>query len=379
MEKKKIGLYFGSFNPITNAHVMVALQALEYSNKFQLDEVWFVVSPQNPHKKANDLAPINHRVNMIEKAIEEAEGYRESNTGKLKCCTTELELPVPSYTHNTFEALEEENKDCEFTVVCGADTYDNIPNWKYGNEIWNKYNFLVVERGESGKEGYEMTEGDDLIPGHFSVSATLVRDRVTKGLSIASLVPSSVREYIHTQKLYKTLDYIVKVADEFDMDYVEEISKLIEESAKQRGVGIAKRSTAYLSEKIKKGQALIALNGDEFVGFCYIESWQGKKYVANSGLIVTPKYRGRGVSKAIKEKAFDRSRELFPDAKLFSITTNGAVMKMNNNLGYKPVPFNELTSDYEFWYGCSTCPHYKTLMDNNKTYCLCTGLLYEPN
>jgi len=202
MEKnKKIGLYFGSFNPITNAHIMVSLQAIEYKNKFELDEVWFVVSPQNPHKDPIDLAPVEDRVKMIRGAIEDIGGWSDENH-RLKCCTKELELPSPSYTHITFEELEKENQDCEFVIVCGADTYDNIPKWKYGESIWKKYNFLIVERGDSGKGGFYRKSGDDFIPGHFSVSASLVRERLKNGLNITPLVSETVKKHILNNKLY---------------------------------------------------------------------------------------------------------------------------------------------------------------------------------
>lgn len=372
--EKKIGLYFGSFNPITNAHLMVAIQALEYSDQFSLDEVWLVVSPQNPQKKSNSLAPAKDRVNMIKEAI------KETGDARLKCCEIELGLPTPSYTHVTLHELELENPGVDFTIICGADTYHNVPTWKHGEFIWNKYSFLVIERkGDYDKKGFTLKDSDDFIPGYFSVSATLVRERIKNNLDITPLVPSQVKEYLYLNKVYHE-PFDIRMAVEKDAEiYAKEISALIEDSAKKRGVGIAKRSPEYISEKIKKGQAIIALDEDgTLAGFCYIESWQGKKYVANSGLIIPEAYRNMGLSRLIKKQAFDLSRKLFPESKLFSITTNGAVMKINNELGYRPVPFKDLTSDDEFWSGCSTCPHYETLTKNNKTFCLCTGLLYEP-
>ena len=130
---------------------------------------------------------------------------------------------------------------------------------------------------------------------------------------------------------------------------------------------------------MENGNAVIALDNDKFVGFCYIEQWGHGKFVANSGLIVHPDYRGKGVAKLIKKKIFEHSRNKFPNAKVFSITTGLPVMKMNSELGYKPVTFSELTDDQEFWKGCQTCKNYDVLQRTKQSMCLCTGMLYDPN
>ncbi len=160
--------------------------------------------------------------------------------------------------------------------------------------------------------------------------------------------------------------------------YAEKICSTIEEAAKVRGTGIAKRKPEYVISKMEKGNAVIALDDDKFAGFCYIESWSHGKFVANSGLIVHPDYRGQGLSKKIKQKIFEHSRNKFPDAKIFSITTGLAVMKLNSNLGYKPVTFSELTDDQTFWDGCKTCKNYDVLQRTSQQMCLCTGMLYDP-
>ena len=128
-----------------------------------------------------------------------------------------------------------------------------------------------------------------------------------------------------------------------------------------------------------EGKAIIALDGDKFAGFCYIESWSNKKYVANSGLIVVESYRGHGLAKRIKRKAFELSREKFPDAKIFGLTTGLAVMKINSEMGYRPVTFSELTDDDAFWRGCQSCVNYDILQRTNRRMCLCTGMLYDPH
>ena len=171
----------------------------------------------------------------------------------------------------------------------------------------------------------------------------------------------------------------VLVADASHFVYADEICEEILLSARERGTGIARRTPEYLQEKMAAGKAVIALSeAGEFAGFSYIETWSGKEYVANSGLIVAHKFRGIGLAMRIKEKVFQLSRERFPNAKIFSITTGAAVMKMNYELGFRPVTFAALTDDPEFWKGCQGCRNYQILESNEYRMCLCTGLLYDP-
>ncbi len=170
----------------------------------------------------------------------------------------------------------------------------------------------------------------------------------------------------------------IEVASQKHIKYVSEILKTIEDATKVRGTGIAKRKPEYIEQKINEGKAIIAMDGDKFVGFCYIESWDHEKFVANSGLIVKEEYRGQGVAKRIKRMAFELSREKFPDAKIFGLTTGAAVMKINTELGYVPVTFSDLTTDPTFWKGCESCINYDILCRNDCTRCLCTGMLYDP-
>ena len=173
--------------------------------------------------------------------------------------------------------------------------------------------------------------------------------------------------------------FIVQVAYAKHITFAEEICELIEASATQRGTGIARRSPAYIGQKITDGKAIIALSkSNELVGFCYIESWGDKKYVANSGLIVKEKYRGSGVATLIKKKAFNHSRKLFPNAKLFGLTTSLPVMKINSDLGYQPVTYNKLTSDTLFWEGCKSCVNYEILKSKSCQNCMCTAMLFDP-
>ena len=170
----------------------------------------------------------------------------------------------------------------------------------------------------------------------------------------------------------------VVVADESHEKYVDTILETISEAAKVRGTGIAKRTHDYLLNKMREAKAVIALDGDRFAGFSYIETWQDKKYVTTSGLIVHSDYRGRGLAKRIKDMTFTLARIRWPHAKIFSLTSGAAVMAMNTQLGYKPVTFADLTQDEAFWKGCEGCVNVYILHRTERKYCICTGMLYDP-
>ncbi len=170
----------------------------------------------------------------------------------------------------------------------------------------------------------------------------------------------------------------VLAANVSHLEYVSEINDTIENASKERGTGIARRSDEYIANKIAEGKAIIALDNGKFAGFCYVESWGHNRFVANSGLIVVDDYRGLGLAREIKKKAFELSREKFPRAKIFGLTTGLAVMKINHELGYRPVTFSELTDDEDFWQGCKSCVNYDILQRTLRTKCLCTGMLFDP-
>lgn len=180
-------------------------------------------------------------------------------------------------------------------------------------------------------------------------------------------------------EIKKDIKFRVLVATEEHAAFAQDICHMIEDSTKKRGTGIAKRDPEYIKAKILEGKAIVAISSDnEIAGFCYIEAWEGKNYVANSGLIVDEKFRNAGLARRIKLKAFELTRKKYPDAKLFGITTSSAVMKINSELGYKPVTFSELTQDDEFWNGCRSCVNFDILTRTNRQICLCTGMLYDP-
>jgi GNAT superfamily N-acetyltransferase len=170
----------------------------------------------------------------------------------------------------------------------------------------------------------------------------------------------------------------IVVASKEHIKYIDDINDAIDNASKQRGTGIARRTFEYLEEKMNAGKAIIALDNKKFAGFCYIEAWQEKGFVANSGLIVVEEYRGMGLAKEIKKKAFKLSRERYPNSKIFGLTTGLAVMKINHELGYRPVTFSELTDDDMFWKGCKSCINHDILERTGRSKCLCTGMLYNP-
>ncbi len=173
-------------------------------------------------------------------------------------------------------------------------------------------------------------------------------------------------------------DFVVIPATENHTRYAQQICDEMEESAKARGTGIARRSPEYVAQKMLEGKAVIALHRDgTWAGFCYIETWDGS-FVANSGLIVSPKFRKSGLAKAIKKRVFMLSREKYPEAKIFGLTTGLAVMKINSELGYEPVTYSELTQDENFWKGCQSCVNYDILTMKERKNCLCTAMLWDP-
>ncbi len=173
--------------------------------------------------------------------------------------------------------------------------------------------------------------------------------------------------------------FVITVATSQHEIYAETICHEIENSAKARGTGIAKRSPEYIREKMREGKAVLAFSAEgQWAGFCYIETWGHGKYVANSGLIVAPDFRKSGLARDIKKKVLELSTTRYPDAKLFGLTTGLAVMKINSDLGYEPVTYSELTDDEEFWKGCQSCINFEILQSKNRKNCLCTAMLYDP-
>lgn len=171
----------------------------------------------------------------------------------------------------------------------------------------------------------------------------------------------------------------IRIAVPADIKFVYPILEEMERSARARGTGIAKRKPQTLCQKIYDGRAVIALaaNG-EWAGFSYIEAYSGGEFVSNSGLIVNPAYRNAGVATAIKQEVFALARRLYPSAKIFSITTGAAILKMNHRLGFEPVTYSDITADDRFWDQCRACVNYSILQGQERKRCLCTAMLFQP-
>ena len=134
---KKVGLYFGSFNPVTTGHMIVAQEALAH-----VDEIWFILSPQNPQKDPKDLLGENDRYALLLQALSDA------NNPKFKLSDVELKLSKPSYTCDTLSFLKSIHSDCVFHVITGTDAYQNVPTWKKGINIMQETPFIIVKRGD---------------------------------------------------------------------------------------------------------------------------------------------------------------------------------------------------------------------------------------
>lgn len=171
----------------------------------------------------------------------------------------------------------------------------------------------------------------------------------------------------------------VRIAKKEDAIYAAEIVQETLDSAIIRGSGISKRTPASIIEKMENGKAVVAVTGDgEWVGFSYFEAWEDGNFISNSGLIVKPKFRSSGVAKCIKNRIFNLSRRYFPHAKIFSITSGAAIMKMNSQLGFEPVTFDQITKDESFWTGCASCTNFDILERKKRCNCLCTAMLFNP-
>ncbi|MFN3021072.1 GNAT family N-acetyltransferase [Chryseobacterium sp. TY3] len=172
----------------------------------------------------------------------------------------------------------------------------------------------------------------------------------------------------------------IEISSQKHLHYAEEIKHEMANSAKVRGTGIAQRTVEFLRQKMLEGSAILAIEEDgRWAGFCYVSAWSDGEFVANSGMIVSPDFRKRGVAKMMKAKVFELSRSKFPEAKIFSLTTGLAVMKINYDLGYQPVTYSEITKDENFWEGCKSCVNYDVLRSKNRENCLCTAMLYTPS
>ncbi len=192
MANKKIGLFFGSFNPIHVGHLIIANYMANFT---ELDEVWFVVSPQNPFKEKKSLGNMYDRLEMVNLALEGAE--------KLRASDIEFKLPKPSYTIDTLVHLEEKYPNRDFVLIMGEDNLAGFTKWKNADIILRDYRIIVYPRpgydGGDLKDHPSVTMTDTPV---MELSSTFVRKAIKEGKNIKFFIPDKVLEFIDKKGLY---------------------------------------------------------------------------------------------------------------------------------------------------------------------------------
>ena len=190
---KRIGIYSGSFNPIHHGHVMLANYLVEFSD---LDELWFVVSPQNPLKQKTELLDDAERLKMVQLAVGDDPRFHVSDI--------EMHLPRPSYTINTLTALSKQHPDCQFVFICGMDSLQNLSRWYQYQSILDNYELLVFPR--EGYDGGELTHHPSvtvLKTPILEISSTFIRQCVKEGRDVRHFMPEKAFQYLQENGFYK--------------------------------------------------------------------------------------------------------------------------------------------------------------------------------
>ncbi len=188
----KIGLYFGSFNPIHTGHLIIASYV---ANHTDLQQVWFVVSPQNPLKPSSVLLNEYHRLYLVQLAVEDDQ--------RLRAIDVEFKLPRPSYTIDTLTYLQEKYPAHQFSLIMGSDSFQNLPRWKNFALLIKNYPFIIYRRPAfpvNDTLGAKLVVLDAPL---LEISATDIRDNIKEGRTIRYLVPDKVRDEIETNRYYK--------------------------------------------------------------------------------------------------------------------------------------------------------------------------------
>ncbi|MBQ2188812.1 MAG: nicotinate-nucleotide adenylyltransferase [Bacteroidales bacterium] len=195
--KEKVGLFFGSFNPIHNGHLMLANYLAEYGG---LDEIWFVVSPQNPFKDKKSLLADRHRLYMVEMAINGDERFQ--------VCDIEFYMPQPSYTIDTLTRLQERHPNTDFYLICGMDNIESFKKWKNYEAILQYHHLMVYPRkGYSSNELVEHPSVTVVEAPEIEVSSTFIRNAIGEGKDVRYFVPKEVYQYIVDMHFYEKSSY----------------------------------------------------------------------------------------------------------------------------------------------------------------------------
>ncbi len=188
----KIGLYFGSFNPIHHGHLIIAQHMLDNCG---LQQVWFVVSPHNPLKESKSLLNENNRLHLVRLAIEDQPKFRATNV--------EFSLPRPSYTIDTLTHLAEKYPKHDFSIIMGSDSLENLPKWKNYEQILKHYKVLVYNRPNTKPIEKLIAQVQMIDAPLLDISATYIRNKIANRQSIQYLVPADVADYIELNRYYK--------------------------------------------------------------------------------------------------------------------------------------------------------------------------------
>ena len=193
---KKIGLFFGSFNPIHIGHLILANYILENSD---MDELWFVVSPQNPFKDKKSLLTDHNRLDMVQLAVK--------NYPKMRASNVEFSLPKPSYTIDTLTYLKEKYPNYSFALIMGEDNLDSLPKWKNAEKLMSDYQIIVYPRtfeGEKKDSEYLQHENISMVNAPIiELSATEIRNMIKGGKNVRPMLPPEVFEYLDGSSFYK--------------------------------------------------------------------------------------------------------------------------------------------------------------------------------
>ena len=199
--KKHIGLYFGTFNPIHVGHLIIANHIVEFSN---LDEVWFVVSPQNPHKEKKSILADFHRLALVDIALEDND--------KLKSSNIEFSLPKPSYTVTTLTYIKEKYPEYNFSLIMGEDNLNSLHRWKNYEEILSNHSIMVYPRVMMEGEQMEKKPSSEVLEKGqieffdapvMKISASHIRNSIKAEKDVRYLIPPKVHRYLEEMRFYK--------------------------------------------------------------------------------------------------------------------------------------------------------------------------------